>query len=158
MTAQAYGSIITEIGEVSIPDDVTTEKLIRAGKYSYVNRDITSENFPITCWGARKLFLMQLTKEAECYKVQKEVMSLGNKRLALTGDLLALGAHDIFREVMRRAALVICLGSVHKVRDCPRALFLFNRGNAVGLDLKFFYDKCRIDYRVLLVDAPLPSK
>lgn len=158
MAIQAYGSIITEIGEVYIPDDATTEKLILAGHYSYVNRDITGEHFPITCWGARKLFLMQLTREAECNKVQSEVMALGHKKLALAGDVLALGAHVVYREVLRGIPLIICLGSIHKVRDCPRALFLFERGNEFGLDLKFFYDRCRIDCRVLLVESPLPNK
>lgn len=156
MTAQAYSSIITELGEVFIPNDASTEGMILAGHYSYVNKDISSEHFPITCRGKRKLFLMQLTREVEVNKVQTEVSSLGNKQLALIGDLLALGAHPVYREVLRGTLLVICLGFTYTVRDCSRAPFLFRRGEGLGLDLKYFYDRCHTDYRVLLVDSPLP--
>ncbi|MEX1112172.1 MAG: hypothetical protein WEC84_01805 [Candidatus Andersenbacteria bacterium] len=101
---------IIELGELTVSEKATTEEMVRAGEYNYANENITTANFPITRRGPRKLYLVHFKKDMDSKEVEAAVEAMGDKELAKTEDLLAVGAHPKHKELQREFP-IICLGS-----------------------------------------------
>ena len=158
MKQVTYGPIITEIGEVIMPEQATVEELVCAGNYdAYANPEINNHFFQITCHGRRRLFLAEFKIHKDIDSVRKQVAAIGNRKLALMEDLLAVGAHPDYRELQRQF-LIICLGADYWVRQFRRIPFLFAREGKRGIDLMFFSIKWHENTRFLLVECPFPSR
>ncbi|MEX1997604.1 MAG: hypothetical protein WEA04_02930 [Candidatus Andersenbacteria bacterium] len=147
---------VTELGELTVGEKATTEEMVRAGEYNYANENITTANFPITRRGPRKLYLVHFKKDMESEQVEAAVAAMGDKELAKTEDLLAVGLHPKHKELQREFP-TICLGS-SAVLDGDRHVPCLGRwGDGRELDLDY-YDSRWDDYcRFLLAGSPSPD-
>lgn len=141
---------IVELGELTVGEKATTGGMVRAGEYNYANENITTANFPITRRGPRKLYLVHYKKGMDTKEVEAAVAAMGDKELAKTEDLLAVGAHPKHKELQREFP-IICLGS-SAVLYGPRLVPYLGRWydeRRLGLD---YYDgRWSDDCRFLLV-------
>lgn len=112
---------LVELLGIVIPEKATLEEMVRAGGYDYADESITSANFPITCRGPRKLYIVHFEKCMDTGKVEQAVAQMPDKKLAKVEDLLAVGAHPKHKELQREFA-IFCLGSsavLHGYRFVP---------------------------------------
>jgi hypothetical protein len=141
---------IIELGELTVGEKATTEEMVRAGEYNYANEYITTANFPITSRGPRKLYLVHFKKDMESEQVEAAVAAMGDKELAKTEDLLAVGAHPKHKELQREFPIV-CLGS-SAVLGGPRSVPALSRWDVRrGLSLRCYDGRWSGRCRFLLV-------
>ena len=136
--------------------DLSIAELVNMSKLDDTNENITTANFPITRRGPRKLYLVHYKKDVDTKEVEAAVAAMGDKELAKTEDLLAVGAHPKHKELQREFP-IICLGSsavLYGARNVP-CLRGWSDGRRLGL---FYYGsgwagRCRF----LLVGPPSPE-
>lgn len=94
---------------VTVDYDQMVEQLVRNGQYDWVNRDITSRNFPSRERGQVQLdiFLFNFDDEISSENILKEMDKL-SFRSATLKELLALGAQH---SNLQRKDLIVALGS-----------------------------------------------
>lgn len=125
------------------------EEMTRAGKYDGYkpNIDLICKHFSITRRGPRKLYLAHFKEEMGSEEVEKAVVAMGDKELALVEDLLAVGAHPKHKELQRKFP-IICLGSSAVLRGHRYVPYLcrwFGRRKLyLGCDDYGWYDRCRV--------------
>lgn len=149
-------SDIIELGELTVSDKATTEEMVRAGAYNYANENITTANFPITRRGPRKLYLVHYKKDMDIKEVEAAVAAMGDKELAKTEDLLAVGAHPKHKELQREFP-IICLGSSAMLDGRRLVPYLCGWHDERRLDLRYDGSRWNGSCRFLLVGPPSPE-
>lgn len=145
---------ITELGELSIADDVTPEGMLVAYSgvtYNYPRQNITSDNFPITHRGPSRLSLIHFKRPMSSEEVKQEVAAMDGKALASVGDLCAVNAHP-FHTDWQRQFPIICLGYVAVLQDTRHVLCLDGEYGGCGLDIRRYDDEWEDYCRFLLVN------
>lgn len=144
---------VTQVGSilvVTVDYAMTLPQMIAAGKYDWVNSDITQKNFPIEPSGAVEvpLELVDFGRSVGSDEVLAEFDRRG-LRAATLPELLALGA--AYPDLQRQFPIV-ALGSVWQDRDGDRlvpVLGVDDDGRDLGLD--WFEREWHDDYRFFAV-------
>lgn len=125
-----------EVYHVIVDYGMSLADMIWAGKYDWVNSDITSEHFPITGSGKIEgdLVLVHLNRSASTDEVRKELESRG-LRPATIAELLAFGVKYPNKQ---REFPIIALGSVWQ-RPVGRCHVAGLGGSASRRDLRLYW-------------------
>lgn len=117
------------------------KEMIAAGKYDYVNSDITADNFPIQLQGSGQqsivIELVHFGRDMESEAVLKEFEARG-LRAATFPELLAFGS--TYPEKQREFPIV-ALGSMRLVHDDRYIPYLDRWLAKRGLNLNWFVDR-----------------
>ena len=112
--------------EITVDHTETLEQMILAGRYDWVNRDITTERFPLKGDGlvTRVAYLIHFDRKLSSDDVVDEIRRRG-KRPASIQELLAFGAR--YPNIQRRF-LVVALDPSAEVGDQSRVACLYRVG------------------------------
>ncbi len=138
---------IVELNGVVLPESTATlPDRIGAGRYDWVNEQITAERFPLTLpAGPRNLALVHF--RAVVASEQAEAWAKENGfEVALIDDLLAVGAHLEHKKLQQRFP-IIALGSSADVRGERNVPCLSRADTRRELGLRWYeygwHDGCR---------------
>ncbi|MDP1688726.1 MAG: hypothetical protein Q8L47_01170 [bacterium] len=125
------------------------DEMIRAGKYDWINSDITSENFPITAHGKVEIVaeVIHLNREVSSDEAIAELEHIGYRPGTLP-ELLAFGEKH---PNVQRGFPIVALGSVSRVEGGRLVACLWSNGSKRKLNLHWFDNRWYANYRFLAV-------
>lgn len=143
---------ITELSGVTLAgSEVSLEDQKAAGKYDWMNSDITVERFPLTLpAGSQDLILAHFDVDVKSEQVEIWAKEHGYE-LALIDDLLAVGSHSEYRELLLKFPIVALMSSTivdgeRRVpclgrRDSGRGFYLLGWERVWGASYQFLLRK-----------------
>jgi hypothetical protein len=140
-TATIRDLTITVDYDKSLPD------MIAAGKYDWVNPDITARKFPIKGTGNKK-FRTRLFDFGRNTSSEAAVAAMKKEKFTPGGHVHGLAYGATFPEVQRKYP-ILCLGSSAQVSGYRYVVCLFRRGAKRHLDLRSWGGGWRGGWRFL---------
>ena len=135
---------------VTVNYGLSLTEMIRAGRYDWVDPNITSDNFPINGKGTKEVALELVHFNRYINSSEEVIRELGKKGLrpATIVELLAFSAK--YTDVMRQSTIA-ALGSVWLSLDGRRRVPSIWGGRGLGLGLDSFESGWNGEYRFLAV-------
>lgn len=134
---------------VAVNYDLSLAGMIRAGRYDWVNSDITGEHFPVNGVDTKEVVfeLVHFNQDMSSDDVLRKLDKRG-MRPATIEELLAFG--EKYPELQRQFPIV-ALGSVWRRLDDRDVPYLYRYGSERDLHLYWFEDRWSGNFRFLAV-------
>lgn len=133
---------LTDLGELTVSENVTVEAMMHMGAYEGFKRHIAliGKTFSVTRRGLRRLYLAHFKQVIGTFAVEQSVAAMGRYGQALIEDVLVVGLHPRYQKLQLEFPIV-GLGSSTMLcgRRCFPALYRWLGGR--GLELSWCDDE-----------------